>query len=102
VPPDASPQTIDWKRFIGPARHVPFDAERFFRWRLYWDYSGGLPTDLFVHLITATHTLMGVTMPTRVAGLGGIFRWQEREVPDQMAAIIEYDDFTLNLAPRRR
>ncbi len=98
VPPDASPATIDWPRFLGPAKSVPFDAERFFRWRLYWDYSGGLPTDLFVHLVTATHTLTGVTMPKRVTGIGGTFRWKDREVPDQMAAIVEYDDFTLNLS----
>ena len=98
VPPDASPETIDWKRFIGPARSVPFDAERFFRWRLYWDYSGGLPTDLFVHLVTATHTLMGVTMPQRVMALGGIYRWNPREVPDQMTAAVEYPEgFVLNL-----
>lgn len=99
VPPDASPATIDWPRFIGSAPPHPFDAERFFRWRLYWDYSGGLPTDLFVHLVTATHTLMGVTMPSRVMGLGGIYRWQGREVPDQMSAVVEYPEgFTLNLS----
>jgi len=99
VPPDASPETIDWKRFLGSAPSVPFEAARFFRWRLYWDYSGGLATDLFVHLITATHTLMDVTMPTRVAAIGGIHRWKDREVPDQMSAIVEYGEgFTLNLA----
>ncbi len=99
VPPDASPTTIDWPRFIGAARPHPFDAERFFRWRLYWDYSGGLPTDLFVHLVTATHTLMGVTMPSKVMGMGGMYRWKDREVPDQMSAVIEYPEgFTLNLS----
>ncbi len=99
VPSDASPATIDWPRFIGPAPSHPFDAERFFRWRLYWDYSGGLPTDLFVHLVTATHTLMGVTMPSRVMGMGGIYRWKDREVPDQMSAVVEYPEgFTLNLS----
>ena len=98
VPPDASPSTIDWPRFIGPAKAHPFDAERFFRWRLYWDYSGGLPTDLFVHLITASHTLTGVTMPSKVMGIGGIYRWKDREVPDQMSAVIQYPEgFTLNL-----
>lgn len=99
VPPDASPETIDWERFIGPAKSRPFDAERFFRWRLYWDYSGGLPTDLFVHLITATHTLMGVTMPDKVVGIGGTYRWKGREVPDQMSAVVHYPEgFTLNLS----
>jgi predicted dehydrogenase len=98
VPPDASPETIDWERFIGPAKKVPFDAARFFQWRLFWDYSGGLPTDLFVHLITGTHTLTGVDMPARVIGSGGIFNYPKREVPDQMTAIVEYPNaFTLTL-----
>jgi len=98
IPPDASPQTIDWKQFIGPAPWHEFDARRFFRWRLYWDYSGGLPTDLFVHLITATHTLMGVEMARRVIALGGSYNWKDREVPDQMSAVVEYPEgFTLTL-----
>jgi predicted dehydrogenase len=98
VPPDASPQTIDWDRFLGSAPKHPFDAKRFFQWRLFWDYSGGLPTDLFVHLVTATHTLMGVNMPSRVISVGGTYQWKDREVPDQMSAIIEYPEgFTLNL-----
>ena len=98
VPPDASPSTIDWDRFLGPAPKVPFDAARFFQWRLYWDYSGGLPTDLFVHLITGTHTLTGVDMPSRVVSSGGIFNYPQREVPDQMTAMVEYPGaFTLTL-----
>ncbi len=98
IPPDASPETVDWKRFIGPAPWHDFDPRRFFQWRLYWDYSGGLPTDLFVHLITATHALMGVHMPDRVLAIGGAYHWKPREVPDQMSAIIEYPEgFTLTL-----
>jgi predicted dehydrogenase len=97
VPPDASPETIDWARFIGPAPPRPFDANRFFQWRLFWDYSGGLPTDLFVHMITATHTLMGVSMADRVMAMGAIHHFKNREVPDQMSAVVEYPEFTLTL-----
>jgi predicted dehydrogenase len=98
IPPDASPATIDWPRFLGPAPPREFDVERFFRWRLYWDYSGGLPTDLFVHLITATHVLMGVTMAKRVMAMGGIYNWTDREVPDQVSALVEYPEgFMLTL-----
>jgi predicted dehydrogenase len=98
IPPDASERTIDWARFLGPAPQRPFDARRVFQWRLFWDYSGGLPTDLFVHLITATHTLMNVRMASRVTASGGVHHWKDREVPDQMSAIVEYPEgFTLTL-----
>ncbi|GAB4249818.1 MAG: hypothetical protein Kow00109_25810 [Acidobacteriota bacterium] len=99
IPPDASEQTIDWKRFIGDAPWHDFDPHRFFQWRLYWDYSGGLPTDLFVHMITLTHTLMNVSMPRRVTAMGGLFYWKEhREVPDHMSALVEYEEgFVLSL-----
>jgi predicted dehydrogenase len=99
IPPDASPATIDWKRFLGPAPQREFDLRRFFQWRLFWDYSGGLPTDLFVHLITATHQLMGVQEPDSVVSFGDVFHWKNyREVPDQMTAMVRYEEgFVLKL-----
>jgi len=99
IPPDASPETIDWKRFIGDAKWYDFDPKRFFQWRLFWDYSGGLATDLFVHLISATHYLMGVSEPESVAAFGDIYRWKNyREVPDQVCALVTYPQgFVLKL-----
>lgn len=99
IPPDASEKTIDWKRFIGDTKGYDFDPKRFFQWRLYWEYSGGLATDLFVHLVTATHYLMDATMPKRVTTVGDIFRWKERrEVPDHVSALAEYaEGFILSL-----
>jgi len=100
IPPDASPQTVDWEMFLGPAPKRPFSPERFFRWRCYEDYSGGIATDLFVHLATTIHYLMDAKMPARAVALGQLYRWQEsREVPDTLNGILEYPEgFTVNLS----
>lgn len=99
IPPDASPETVDFQSFLGPAPHREFDLRRFFQWRLFWDYSGGLPTDLFVHLITATHQLMGVQEPESVFAFADTYHWKGyREVPDQMTAMVRYPEgFVLKL-----
>ena len=75
IPPDASPQTVDWEMFQGPAPKHPFSLERFFRWRCFQDYSGGIATDLFVHLCTTIHFLMNAKVPGRVMAMGELYRW---------------------------
>ncbi len=100
IPPDASPETIDWEMFLGPAPKRPFSLERFFRWRCYWDYSGGIATDLFVHTMTTIHYVMGAQMPESVMAASALYRWREsRDVPDTLNAILQYPEgFTVNLS----
>src|SRR5262249_23319304 len=49
IPPDANEKNSDWEKFLGPAPKRSFDLNRYYQWRLYWDYSGGISTDLLVH-----------------------------------------------------
>ncbi|MGA2324848.1 MAG: Gfo/Idh/MocA family oxidoreductase [Bryobacteraceae bacterium] len=100
IPPDASPQTVDWEMFLGPAPKRPFSLERFFRWRCYEDYSGGIATDLFVHLLTTIHFLMDAKAPSSVMAMGQLYRRKEsREVPDTLNAVLEYPEgFVVNLS----
>jgi predicted dehydrogenase len=100
IPPDASPATVNWDRFLGPAPKHPYSLERFFRWRCYQDYSGGIATDLFVHLVTTIHFIMDAKMPASVMASGQLYRWKDsRDVPDTLNAILVYPEgFTANLS----
>ena len=90
---DASPGSeLDWEAFLGDAPKRPFDVSRFFRWRMYEDYSGGPSTDLFPHVLTPVLSMLGVTMPSKVVATGGKFRYQEREVPDTFNMLIDYPE----------
>jgi predicted dehydrogenase len=102
IAPDASEKTIDWKNWLGSAPERPFDARRYFRWRCYWDYSGGLQTDLVVHHLNTLHYLLGETAPRSVVTCGGSYRWKktypEAEVPDVVNSLFEYPSLTYNVS----
>lgn len=92
IPPDASEQTIDWNEFLVGAPKRPFDPVRFFRWRCYSDYGEGLAGDLFVHLLSGIHFILGVDeAPQRAQSSGGLFRWKDgRDFPDLIETLYDY------------
>jgi len=93
VPPDASERTIEWKKFLGDRPNRPFDARTFFQWRCWWEFSGGVATDLFVHLLTWLHEVMDVKAPVSVVSQGGLYFWKDgRNVPDVLESVFEYEE----------
>jgi len=99
VPPDLSPQTVDWETWLGTAPKRAFDPIRWTRWRCFQDYGEGIPGDLYVHEITGIHYMMGVTAPAeRAYSTGGLFRWHDgRDVPDALTTLYDYPGFRVTI-----
>ena len=92
IPPDATPQNVDWDRFLGSAPKRPFEPIRLFRWRNYRDYGTAVAGDLYVHLFTGLHTATGAIGPKRIYSTGGLRYWNDgRDVPDTQIGVIDYD-----------
>jgi len=91
IPPDATPERIDWDRFLGSAPKIPFEPIRLFRWRNYRAYGTGIGGDLFIHLFSGLHFMTGSNGPSRVVGAGGLRYWKDgRDVPDVLLGICDY------------
>ena len=93
IDPDARPgENLDWNAFLGPAKKRPFEPDRFFSWRRYWDYSGGIAADLFVHRVTRMIKSLGLTFPDRVVATGGKFEFRDSpaEIPDTLNILLDY------------
>ncbi|MDZ7636887.1 MAG: Gfo/Idh/MocA family oxidoreductase [Bryobacterales bacterium] len=95
IDPGAGPDNIDWQRWLGPSKHrVPFDKERYFRWRRFWDYGGGITTDLYFHHLSPLIHVTGRGFPVRVCAAGGHYVHPERiiEVPDTFLLTLDFEN----------
>jgi predicted dehydrogenase len=99
IHPEASPRTIDWEQFQGPAPNkVPFSKERFFRWRCWFDYGTGLSGDLLSHEYDAINQILDLGIPKTAMASGGVYFFKDgRDVPDVFQVVYEYPDRDLTL-----
>ncbi|HHV00154.1 MAG: Gfo/Idh/MocA family protein [Bacteroidales bacterium] len=100
VQPDgAVPAGVDYDMWLGPARHRPFNPNRFhYNFRYFWDYAGGLMSDWGVHLLDYALLGMKADLPKAVYTAGGKFAYPDdaMETPDTLLASYVYDDFTIS------
>lgn len=98
-PPDSEPPAdLDWNEWLGPAPKVPYNKNRtFYRFRWFYDYSGGQVTNFGVHYIDFIHWAIGVDAPLAVTAMGGKFGGinDNREIPDTLEVIWKYPDDVL-------
>ncbi|RNC92383.1 MAG: gfo/Idh/MocA family oxidoreductase [Allomuricauda sp.] len=91
IPPDQNPTSVDFDTFLGNAPKVPYDPNRFFRWRNYKDYGTGVAGDLFVHAFSSLHHMIDSLGPNRALATGGLRYWKDgRDVPDVSITLYDF------------
>jgi predicted dehydrogenase len=81
----------DWSKWLltKPAR--PFDPQIYFEFRLYKEFSSGIPDQWMSHAIDLVHWFMDDNYPTSVMSHGGVFAWHDgRENADTFETLLEY------------
>src|SRR5262249_47423196 len=69
----------------------PFDPRAYFEFRLYREFSSGIPGQWMSHAIDMVHHLLADSFPASVVAHGGVFAWRDgRENPDTFQALLEY------------
>ena len=97
-PPDEDPpEGFDWDAWTGPAKKRKYNKNRtFYRFRWFYDFSGGQVTNFGVHYLAQIHRSLGVDAPVAVMAMGGKFaNYDNREVPDTMEVVWQYPGDTL-------
>ncbi len=93
LPKEATRENIDWDRFLANAENKkrPFDPERFFRWRNWWEYGTGIAGDLMSHLWDSVNCVTRLGIPETVFTQGNLYWWKDdRDVPDQWHVLYDY------------
>jgi len=97
-PPDSEPPAgLDWDAWLGPAPKVPYNRNHgFYRFRWFYDYSGGQITNFGAHYLDFSHWALGADAPLAVTAMGGKLAVQDnREIPDTAEVMWTYPGGTL-------
>src|SRR2546428_567820 len=90
-------QDPDWRRWLLTKPYRPFDPRMYFEFRLYKDFSSGIPDQWMSHGIDLVHYFLDVHFPRSVVASGGGFAWKDgRENPDTFQALLEYPKFLVS------
>ena len=97
----------DWNRWLAGKPYEPFDPWKYFEFRIFKKFSGGITSQWMSHGIGLVHFYTDTAIPDSMVANGGIFGWPDiRQNPDTFQALATYDEakfmysFTTNLASR--
>jgi predicted dehydrogenase len=84
-------QDTDWGAWLMNKPYRPFDSQLYFEFRLYREFSSGIPDQWMSHGIDLCHYFMDANFPESAVASGGIFAWHDgRENPDTFQALLTY------------
>ncbi len=84
-------EDTDWRSWLMTKPYRPFDPRLYFEFRLYKEFSGGIPDQWMSHGIDLVHWFMGDSHPRSAVAHGGVFAWPDgRENADTFQALLEY------------
>lgn len=83
----------DWVRWLLGKPYVPFDPWKYFEFRIFRDYSGGITSQWMSHGVGLVHFYTDTAIPDSMVANGGIFGWPDiRQNPDTFQALATYDE----------
>ncbi|MBK7713747.1 MAG: Gfo/Idh/MocA family oxidoreductase [Bacteroidales bacterium] len=96
----ATPDTIDWDMWLGPAPKVPYNVSRNKSWQYYWDYAGGYAFGQgVIHQVDMLRlALDNPDFPKSVYCTGGRYLFKDsRDIPDYQIATFDFGNFVMTL-----
>ena len=89
-------QDTDWRTWLMTKPVRPFDPQLYFEFRLYKDFSSGIPDQWMSHGMDLVHFFLDERCPESVVAHGGVFAWHDgRENPDTFQALYTYSNSLL-------
>ena len=83
--------TVNWPLWLGEAPDQPFNSQRMRNWRWYWDFGGGIFTDLMVHWADTARWFLEPGGVSRAVSVGDHFAtaglW---ETPDTVQTLLSF------------
>lgn len=84
-------EDTDWRRFLLNKPYRQFDPQVYCEFRLYKEFSSGIPDQWMSHGIDLVHWFMNDSFPKSAVAHGGVFAWHDgRENADTFQALLEY------------
>jgi len=89
-------EDTDWNRWLLGKPYVPFDPWKYFEFRIFREYSGGITSQWMSHGSGLVHFYTDTAIPDTMVANGGIYGWPDiRQNPDTFQALATYEDAKL-------